>query len=205
MNSKPIVFIVDDDSGVRTALQVLMESVGQETLVYESAQAFLDDYTSGKPGCLILDVRMPGMSGLTLQEQLSSRGIFLPVIMLTGHGDVVTAVQAMKAGAWDYIEKPFNNQMLLDCVQRAIKHDLGSHRQRLRREQLLLRYDQLTAREREVMALLVKENSNKLIARQLGIALRTVEFHRARVMRKMQADSLFELIHIASLVGDSPG
>lgn len=193
-------FIVDDDEAVRDSLRFLMLSIGIEVETFGSAQAFLDGYDTERPGCLVLDIRMPGISGLELQEQLPQNGIHLPVIIISGHGDVPMAVRALKAGAFDFIEKPFNDQVLLDCVQRAIEQDLAHRRERAVQEDIAARLELLTPREREVMGLVVSGAPNKVISAQLGVSLKTVEAHRARVMEKLKAKSVSELVRM-SLVG----
>ena len=198
MTSEPIVFIVDDDAAVRRFLRGLIESVNLRAEVYDSAQAFLDSYTPGQIGCLLLDIRMPGMSGLELQEELSRRTIDLPIIILTGHGDVQIAVLAMKAGAVDFIEKPFNNELLLDSVQRAVGAHVEADHQRAEHDQIIKLVNWLTPREREVLHHLVDGKTNKGIARALEISEKTVEKHRSRVMEKMQARSLASLIKMVT-------
>lgn len=203
MNPKdePIVFVVDDDPAMRDSLKWLLESVGLRTTTYGRAQDFLDDYRPGQAGCLLLDVRMPGMSGLHVQQKLPEHGIHLPVIIITGHGDVPMAVAAMKYGAVDFIEKPFNDQLLLDCVQHALQHDRSQRQEHNRRREVVERFESLTRREREVMELVVQGLSNKAIADALTVSRKTVEVHRAKVMDKMQAESLSDLIQMAMVVG----
>ncbi len=196
MPLESIVFIVDDDEAVRDSLRWLMESVGLRAESYDSANAFLENCRSDQAGCLLLDIRMPGMSGLDLQERLSGHGIELPVIIITGHGDVPMAVRALKNGAFDFIEKPFNDQLLLDCVNRAIVQD-GERRRNLAYGAALRgRFALLTPREREVLELVVEGTPNKLIAAELGVSQKTVEAHRARVMEKLAADSLSHLVRM---------
>lgn len=199
---EPTVFVVDDDDGVRGALGMLFRSVGLRVEAFASAHAFLAAYRRGAPGCLLLDVRMPGMSGLELQERLGSEGITLPVIILTGHGDVPMAVGAIKAGAFDFVEKPFNNQLLVERVQRAIELDAERCRESAWRGEVANRLSRLTLREREVLTKVVAGLSNKAIAKELGITDRTVEIHRAKVMRKMEAGSLAELVRMTLAVQD---
>ena len=203
MTNEPTVFIVDDDDAVRRFLTGLIRSIDLKVEAYASAQDFLDAYQPGRPGCLLLDVRMPGMSGLELQRELAARSIALPVIILTGHGNVPVAVQAMKAGAVDFIEKPFNNELLLDRIQRAVAQSLRSGSAREARNEALRRLATLTPRERQVFDLVVAGETNKSIAHRLTISEKTVEIHRASVMRKMRARSLASLVHMAvSLQGD---
>jgi len=192
------VFVVDDDEAVRRFLCGLIGSVGLRAEAYASAQDFLDAYQSGRPGCLLLDIRMPGMSGLELQRELAERAFGLPVIILTGHGNVQVAVHAMKAGAVDFIEKPFNNELLLDRIQKAVAKSLRADSNRVRQDEISDRIRRLTARERQVLDLVVAGQTNKGIARDLDISERTVEIHRAKVMEKMRAKSLANLVKMVA-------
>ncbi len=194
---KPTVFIVDDDNAMCESLRWLIESVDLQVETFPSAQDFLAGYHRDKPGCLVLDVRMPGMSGLDLQDRLKSDGIGLPVLIVTGFGDVPMAVRAMKGGAVDFIEKPFSDQALLDRIQEAIERDEARRHEARQVEAIILRYRALTARGCEVMQLVVAGRSNKAIATSLNLSPKTVEVHRARVMSKMQAGSLAELVRMA--------
>lgn len=191
------VFIVDDDAAVRGSLTLLLKSVGLRAMAYPSAQEFLDHYQQAQAGCLVLDVRMPGLSGLELQQQLNLRGATLPVLFMTGHADVPMAVEAMQAGAFDFLQKPFRDQDLLDRIQRALQHDAevrAEHQQTLHvRERLAT----LTPRERQVMDLMTAGRPNKLMAVDLGLSQRTIEIHRAHVMDKMQARSLAQLVRMS--------
>jgi len=198
MTGEPTVFVIDDDAAVRRFLRGLIDSINLCVEVYDSAQAFLDSYTSGQIGCILLDIRMPGMSGLELQRELAKRTIDLPCIILTGHGDVQIAVQAMKNGAVDFIEKPFNNELLLDSVQRAIGGYVEARHERAEHDQIIERVSQLTPREREVLHHLVDGKTNKGIARSLEISEKTVEKHRGRVMEKMQTKSLASLVKMVA-------
>ncbi|MCH7930785.1 MAG: response regulator transcription factor [Proteobacteria bacterium] len=200
MTREPIVFVVDDDEAVRHFLRGLIVSVGLRVETYASAREFLDAVRPGSPGCLLLDIRMPGMSGLELQRELAERSIGLPVIILTGHGDVQLAVHAMKAGAVDFIEKPFNNELLLDRVQKAVAESVDADSARLKRDEVTSRMDLLTPRERQVLDLVVAGETNKGAARRLGISEKTVEIHRARVMDKMRAKSLVDLVKTVAMV-----
>ena len=200
MTAEKIVYVVDDDEAVRRFLRGLIQSVGLRVETYATAQEFLDAYEAGSPGCLLLDIRMPGMSGLELQAELKRREIDLPVIVLTGHGDVKVAVHAMKAGAVDFIEKPFNNELLLHGIQKAIADSLRSGGTRVRRQEILRRLEALTARERQVLDMVAAGETNKGVARLLGISEKTVEIHRAKVMEKMQAKSLAELVKMAAVL-----
>lgn len=198
MIPEPMVFVVDDDEAVRHFLRGLIVSVNLRVQAYASAQEFLEAYQQGSPGCLVLDIRMPGMSGLELQQELNARGIDLPIIVLTGHGSVQVAVHAMKAGAIDFIEKPFNNELLLDRIQKAVAKSVNAYQDRLKQDEILRRQNSLTPREHQVLDLVVAGESNKRIARRLQISDKTVEIHRANVMEKMQARSLADLVKMVS-------
>jgi len=191
---EPTVFVVDDDPGVRDAIRLLLRSVGLRAEVFSSAIAFLESYDAEAPGCIVLDLRMPGMSGIELQDRLIELGSNLPIIFVTAHGDVPTAVVAVKAGAVDFIQKPFQDQKLLDMVHHAI--DLNSHacEERADLAAIEIRLRSLTPRELAVLELVVEGTMNKIIARELGISQRTVEIHRARVMDKMEANSVSQLV-----------
>ena len=196
--SDATVFIVDDDQAVARSLRWLIETVRLKVETFASAQAFLDGYDAAKPGCLVLDVRMPGMSGLELQERLAARRIHqVPIIFITGHGDVQMAVRAVQAGAFDFVEKPFNDQDLLDRIQRAIVFDAEQRAREGQRAQLRALFASLTPREREVLDLVVEGLSNKAVANSLGLSAKTVEVHRAKVMEKMHARSLSDLVKMA--------
>lgn len=183
------VFIVDDDDAVRDSLGLLMRSVGMRTEAYESAESFLEIYDPERFGCLLLDIRMPGMSGIELQRELSQRGCALPIIFITAHGDIPMAVDAVRHGAMDFIQKPFDDSDLVAKVKRAMSDSV--ERTAIRR-----RAATLTAREREVMSQVVQGKANKVIASDLGVSQRTVEIHRARVMEKMRAGSLAHLVRM---------
>ena len=193
MTTERVVFVVDDDPAVRESLEVLLQSAGLVSRAYSNAQEFLDERPGDIIGCLIVDIRMPGLSGLELQEELNRRGSRLPLIILTGHGDVPAAVQALKAGAVDFLQKPFNPESLLDLVEKALNRHTRIRDAEARRAEIASRLDTLTPREREVMALIVHGNANKVVALDLGISERTVELHRSRVMKKMRARSLADL------------
>ncbi len=196
-NPQPKVFIVDDDPPVRESIALLVRSIGLEPEEYDSATEFLDAYEVDRPGCLVLDVRMPGMSGIELQKRLIAAGSTLPIIFITGHGDVPLAVQAIRAGALDFIEKPFRDQELLDRVQEALDQEAALRRRQREIEKLHERFAELTQREREVLDFVVRGEANKVIANRLGVSQRTVEIHRANVMRKTGAESLAALVRMA--------
>jgi FixJ family two-component response regulator len=189
---------VDDDDAVRRFLSGLIESVELRVEAFASARDFLEAYEPGQPGCLVLDVRMPGMSGLELQTKLADQAIDLPVIILTGHGNVQLAVHAMQAGAIDFVEKPFDNELLLDRIQRAVTENVRAGSERIKRIEITQRMQLLTPREREVLDLVVAGQTNKGVARHLDISEKTVEIHRANVMRKMQVKSLADLVKMAT-------
>lgn len=199
-NFAPTVYVVDDDRSIRHATELLMKSIGQPCRIFATGDAFLEAYSPDWAGCLVLDIRMPGIGGLDLKEELSKRGCRLPIIFITGFGDIPMAVEAIKNGAFDFLEKPFRDQELLDCITRAIETD--SHRRTVQSETAVVseRLERLTSREREVLELVVTGKANKVIAHELGVSQRTVEIHRARVMEKMEARSLPELVrmHMAS-------
>ncbi|MDJ0739661.1 MAG: response regulator FixJ [Gammaproteobacteria bacterium] len=197
---KSTVFVVDDDQAMRNSLKWLIESVGVQVESFSSADEFLAQYQPSRPGCLVLDVRMPGMSGLELQERLTQRGIHIPVVIITGHGDVPMAVRAMKSGAIDFIEKPFNDEVLLDAIRRALAFGEEQRSHQVEHLQIQQRLQHLTPREHEVMEMVTEGRSNKEIANALGVSAKTIEAHRARVMEKMQAGSLAELVRMVLAV-----
>ncbi|MCC7147361.1 MAG: response regulator transcription factor [Phycisphaeraceae bacterium] len=197
MQQQPTVFVVDDDPAIRESLTWLLETVGLKAEAYDSAGEFLRQWTSARPGCLLLDVRMPGMSGVELLDQLRLRGAVIPVIIITAHAEVRLAVRAMKAGALDFIEKPYSDQVLLDRVQQALKMDADERRSESFRAIIQTRAEQLTPREKQVMSLVVEGLSNRRIASDLGLSEKTIEVHRSHVMIKMQAESLAELVRMA--------
>jgi FixJ family two-component response regulator len=188
------VFIVDDDRALCEALTFLLESVNLPCRTFRTAQEFLDRYDPIEPGCLVLDVRMPGMSGLEFQAELTARNHHIPVIMITGYADVSMAVRAIKAGAVEFLEKPFGDQVILECIQQAIERDRKNRRMRAERIEFEERLCRLTPREREVMDLLMEGLANKAIAAKLCLARKTIETHRANLMGKMKAASLADLI-----------
>lgn len=193
-----VVFVVDDDQAVRDSLQQLLQAVGLRVQTYASAQDFLAAYQADTPGCLVLDIRMPGMGGLDLQAQLVQEGVQLPIIFLTGHGDVPAAVRALKAGAMDFLQKPVNSQSLLDLVQQAIRRDAEIRATSAEQAEITRRLATLTVREREVLDMMVAGKANKVIAVELAISERTVEFHRGKIMKKMGVRSLAELVNMVS-------
>ena len=192
--AKPSIYIVDDDDGMRLALTALMTTVGYHAAPFARPTEFLAKYDPRQPGCLVLDVRMPEMSGLEVQQQLNRSGSLIPVILITGHGDIPMAVQAMKDGAFDFLQKPFRDQELLDRINAALKQDAENRAAIDRHADLKARAESLTPREREVMALVVDGRANKVIAIDLGLSERTVEIHRANVMEKMGARSVAHLV-----------
>jgi RNA polymerase sigma factor (sigma-70 family) len=196
-HNQPAVYIVDDDDAVRDSLSFLMKSVGLSCQVFPSAQAYLEAVDTIEAGCLVLDIRMPGMSGLELQKKLNAMGSMVPIIFITGHGDVPMAVQAMRDGALDFVQKPFRDQDLIDCINHALDEDSRNRSIQQQQQSLKGRVSQLTDREREVMQLVVAGKANKVIAAELGVSQRTVEIHRSRVMEKMRARSLAQLVRMA--------
>ncbi len=194
---QPTVYVVDDDDAVRKSLRFLFKSLALTADCYATAQDFLAHYRPEQPGCLVLDVRMPGMSGLELQQELNLRGAMLPVIFITGHGDIPMAVEAMQHGAFDFLQKPFRDQDLLDRVQRALAKDEENRKAHRDVEQMRRHFAELTPREREVLQLLMAGKSNKVMAADLGLSQRTVEIHRARVMEKTGAHSIAQLVRMA--------
>ncbi len=196
---------MDDDAAVCDALGLLVESVGLKAERYTSARAFLDGYDRARPGCLVLDVRMPGMSGLEVQDELNRRGQRIPVLILTGHGDMQMAVRAMKGGAVDCLAKPFNDQQLLDRIHQAIALDRKTRREQAINDELAKRLGLLSDREREVMSRVVRGMTNQMIAEELGITKKTVDAHRARVMEKTQAKSLADLVQIELRAREAAG
>jgi FixJ family two-component response regulator len=198
MTSKPqTVYIIDDEQDVRDALQMLLKSIGLTVETYPSASDFFEQYQMDWPGCILVDIRMPGMSGIELQRKLNAMGAPIPVILISGHADVPTAVRVIQEGALDLLEKPINEQELLDKVQSALDSDDKRRRAYLEKKQIQSRYEQLTPREKEIMNEVVLGKMNKVIAYELDITKRTVELHRAHVMEKMQARSLADLVRYA--------
>ena len=195
-DSQALVFVVDDDEAVRSSTKLLLKSVGLPAVTYSSAQEFLDHYDPQQPGCVVLDVRMPLMSGLELQQLLNIRGAIIPVIFITGHGDIPMAVEAMQHGAFDFLQKPFRDQDLLDRAQKALEKDRVNRLQLREKTRTQERRESLTPREREILELMTRGKPNKVMAADLGVSQRTVEIHRARVMEKMGASSLAQLVRM---------
>ncbi len=196
MDNQETVFVVDDDEGIREGLGLLLETVGQPYELYSSAIEFLDTYDASKGGCLVLDIRMPRMSGLDLQEKLNEQGSPLPIIFITGHGDIQMAVEAMRRGALDFIRKPFREQDLLDRINEALAFDAGKRKNIAERQQLLDKVAALSEREREVFHRVAAGEMNKVIAQDLGISARTVEVHRSQVMKKLGVRTLAQVVRI---------
>lgn len=198
------VYVVDDDDAVRKSIHWLLESVGLTVKMFSSARDFLEQVDPVQAGCLVLDVRMPGMSGLDLQKELLNRGLEIPVIIITGHGDVPMAVRAMKAGAVDFIEKPFNDQALLDCIQRTLD-EVGKNQEKMRKRQELQQVlGLLTEREKEIMYKVVEGKSSRQIGDELNISSKTIEVHRARIMKKMGVNTVVELVRQVMEYGNPP-
>jgi two-component system, LuxR family, response regulator FixJ len=198
-NGKPVIYVVDDDNAMAQSIRWLIESVGLHVEIFNHPKLFLKEYDPRRHGCLILDVRMPEIGGLELQEQLKQKGIAIPVIFITGHGDVPMAIRAMKGGAIEFLTKPFNDQALLDSINRALDVDLKQRSKQQQREKIENRVARLTPRERQVMKLVVAGKLNKVIASELNISSKTVELHRAKIMEKMEARSLAELVTLVML------
>jgi FixJ family two-component response regulator len=196
-----VVFVVDDDPSMRRSLESLLRSVGNDVRLFASAQEFMQAPRPDAPGCLVLDVRLPGMSGLTFQQELAKASIDLPVIFITGYGDIPMSVRAMKAGAAEFLTKPFDEQALLDAIHAAIERDRVRRRDAASLAVLSARYDELTEREKQIMKLVVAGWVNKQIANELGLSLVTVKVHRGQVMRKMLARSVAELVRMADRLG----
>lgn len=204
MNAEaPRVYIVEDDEAVRESLQLMLESVGYKTRAYNNANAFLDEHHSDLAGCLVLDIRMPGMNGMELQRKLNERNSMLPVIFVTGHGDVPMAVEAMQQGALDFVQKPYREQELLEKIERAFEIDKANRASLQERQSIATNLQSLTPRELDVLRLMVEGKANKVIAIDLDISQRTVEIHRARVMEKLEANSLAHLVRMVMAVDPS--
>ncbi|EIJ43922.1 response regulator [Beggiatoa alba B18LD] len=196
----PQVFVVDDEPDIRAAIRLLLKTVGLNVITFESAIDFLQKYQPDWTGCLIADVRMPGMSGLELQAKLQEMKSPLTLLIISGHGEVEMAVKAVKAGAMDFIQKPFSDQRLLDCVQEALQHGVETYLRYQEEAEIIHRYEQLTSREKEVMWLVAEGKANKNIATELNISVRTVEIHRARMMEKLMIDTFPTLLRTVTIV-----
>ena len=202
-NPNGIVYIVDDDEAVRRSLQLLLKTVNIDAVCFASGDEFVSQFDTAMRGCIVLDIRMPGLSGLEVQKQLTEHGNTMPIIFITGHGDVPMAVEAMQDGAFDFVQKPFREQELMDRVSSALSDSLGRQEQDAMRRDASERYATLTPREREVMACVVKGQANKVIAMDRDVSQRTIEIHRSRVMEKMDARSLAELVRMSLLLGET--
>ena len=203
-HEEPLIYVVDDDDAIRDSLSMLLESMGLAHRVFASAFEFLAAYDPDQHACLVADIRMPGMSGLDLQEKLNEQRAGIPIVFITGHGDVPMAVNAMKAGAADFIQKPFRDQDLLDRINKGLALDRDGRAQRAQAKKIRQLLELLTPRETEVMHRVVRGQANKVIAMDLGVSQRTVELHRARVMRKLKMRSLAELVSAVRSLGDQP-
>ena len=201
MNENQTVFIVDDEKSVRDSIKFLMESIGLQAKVFSSAQEYLQQFDADAPGCLITDIRMPMMSGLDLQQKLSENTLHPPIIMITGHGDVPMAVSAIQQGAVDFVEKPFNNQKLLDIVYKALEIDAKCRGENIKLGDIQQKYQYLTDKERQVFELIIKGILNKQIAQELFVTQSAIEARRAKIMEKMQANNLSDLMRMGMAMG----
>jgi FixJ family two-component response regulator len=200
----PTVFVIDDDGGMRQAIQDLVESVGLHAEVFTTGEEFLLESRATDPSCLVLDVRLPQMSGLDFQQKLAEMGVRIPIIFITAHGDIPMSVKALKSGAVEFLTKPFRDQDLLDAIQQALQRDRAAREQLMEIDELRQRYQALTPREREVMALVISGMLNKHIGAKIGASEATVKVHRGHVMEKMQAGSLIELVRMADRLNLPP-
>ncbi|QQD17400.1 response regulator transcription factor [Spongiibacter nanhainus] len=203
MTTEATVYLVEDDDAVRDSLQMVLESVGHKVAAYSRGDAFLEDFSTEMAGCMVLDIRMPGMNGMELQRQLNSRNSILPIIFVTGHGDVPMAVEAMQKGAVDFVQKPYREEELLGKIQQAIAADAESRAELAEKHKIVERLQELTPREKQVMDLMIEGKANKVIAFDLDISQRTVEIHRARVMEKMGVRSLAHLVRMVMAVDEN--
>lgn len=194
MQQEQTVYVVDDDEGIRDGLSLLLETTGQKVKLYSSAIEFLDNFNAHEHGCLILDIRMPRMTGLDLQKRLNAMGATIPIIFITGHGDIPMAVEAMRLGALDFIRKPFREQDLLDRINQALQIDAGRSQHEREQGVIIAKLEQLSERERQIFERVTKGDMNKVIAYELGISERTVEVHRSQVMKKLEVKTLAELV-----------
>jgi FixJ family two-component response regulator len=204
MGISPVVTVIDDDENVRESLAALVQSMNLDVDCYASGTEFLDTFEHARPGCVVLDLRLPQMSGLEVLKELVTRRIRVPVIMITGHGDIPAAVAAMKSGAFDFLEKPYRGAVLIDCIRRAIAHDEHDFQAQNDRNDLLGRYETLTADEKDVLWLTAEGKPDKAIAQRLDLSLRTIQLRRASVMRKLQAESRARLIRLAETLEKLP-
>jgi len=200
-DDSPVIYLVDDDEAVRDALGMLFRSIGLKHEAYASALDFLERYDRARHSCLVADIRMPGLSGLELQQRLNDEQAEIPIIFITGHGDVPMAVTAMKSGAADFVQKPFRDQDLIDRINKALARDLERRKGRAEQDEIRARIALLTPREREVMERVARGQANKVIAMDLGVSQRTVELHRARVMKKLKMRSVAQLVHAIDRIG----
>ena len=198
---QPTVYIIDDDKFARESLEWLVDSVHIPVKAFENGKQFLDFYSEKQPGCAVIDVRMPDINGIDLYQRLKKQGAILPVIIMTGHADVSMAVRAMKAGVYDFIEKPYNDAIMLQRIQNALSYDNDKREKQVRIDEVRQNMEKLTPREREVLELVLESNPNKIIASELNISIKTVELHRANMMSKMQTRSLTELARLALIAG----
>ncbi|MBD2858025.1 response regulator transcription factor [Spongiibacter sp. KMU-158] len=205
MTTESTVYLVEDDDAVRDSLQMVLESVGHKVASYSRADAFLEDFSTDMAGCMVLDIRMPGMNGMELQRQLNNRNSILPIIFVTGHGDVPMAVEAMQRGAVDFVQKPYREEELLSKIQQAITADTENRAALDEKHKIAERLSELTPREKQVMDLMIEGKANKVIAYDLDISQRTVEIHRARVMEKMGVRSLAHLVRMVMAVNENAG
>lgn len=196
-HAEPVVFVVDDDEAICRSLGLLIEDIGLKAQAFTSAQHFLSAYDPAQPGCLVLDVRMSGMSGLELQSRLNELGMHIPTIIMTGHGDVPMAVEAMKAGALDFVEKPFRDQVMLDSIQKAVAFDCQTREVQRQRADFRSKLEMLTQREQQIIDMLIGGKANKVIAYELEISQKTVDFHRSNILGKLGVNSVVDLVRLA--------